>query len=75
MFSTNNPNNPNIQLNQQNIELTDIDKVFCITLDTSLDRQELFKTRFPELVKSNIFEWYITIRDNENPKRGVLLVI
>jgi hypothetical protein len=29
-----------------------------------------FSERFPELVKSDIFEWYHPERDTENPKRG-----
>ncbi len=50
--------------------LKNIDKVFCITLDTSLKRQSEFKERFPELVNSDIFEWYVTKRDNIDPVRG-----
>jgi len=47
-----------------------IDKVFCMSLDTSVDRQKEFERRFPELVKMTIFEWFITTRDTENPERG-----
>ncbi len=50
--------------------LKGIDRVFCITLNTSLDRQKEFRERFPNLIKSNIFEWYITERDSEDTKRG-----
>lgn len=49
---------------------TNIDRVFCINLKTSTDRKENFKSNFPELVKSGIFEWYGAERDTENPKRG-----
>ncbi len=48
----------------------DIDKIFCINLITSIDRKEVFSDRFPALVTSDIFEWYTTERDNDNPKRG-----
>jgi glycosyl transferase family 25 len=47
-----------------------IDKVFCISLDTSIDRQKQFESRFPELVKSETFEWYKVKKDSENPRRG-----
>jgi hypothetical protein len=47
-----------------------IDKIFCISLNTSIERQKDFKKRFPELIKSDIFEWYKVNKDKENPKRG-----
>jgi hypothetical protein len=47
-----------------------VDKVFCITLNTSTKRQKNFIKRFSELINSPIFEWFIIDRDNENPERG-----
>jgi len=47
-----------------------IDKVFCITVTTAKKRQDDFIKRFPELVNSNLFEWFIVERDTENPERG-----
>src|SRR5574343_757183 len=50
--------------------MNDIDHIFIITLDTSIERQEKIKQRFPELMRLHKFEWYITQRDNENTVRG-----
>ena len=54
----------------ENILSNKIDKIFCITLNTSTDRQKLIKERFPDLTNSPLFEWYITERDSENSERG-----
>jgi hypothetical protein len=51
-------------------EIKNIDKIFIITLDTSIERQNNIKQRFPELLQSSLFEWFITKRDTENPERG-----
>lgn len=50
--------------------MNNIDKIFCINLKESKDRKQLFSERFKELVNSNIFQWFETDRDSENPKRG-----
>lgn len=50
--------------------LYNIDRIFVISLDTAIERQEEFKKRFPEMIKLDIFEWFIVKRDNENTERG-----
>jgi hypothetical protein len=53
-----------------NNKIKNIDKIYVITLDTSVDRQNALKQRFPELMEDPLFEWYITKRDSSNPERG-----
>src|SRR5690606_12086373 len=50
--------------------LKGLDHIFVISLKTSLDRQHEFKKNFPELVKLDIFEWFLVEKDNENTERG-----
>jgi hypothetical protein len=50
--------------------LKDLDRVFVLSLKTSIERQSIFKENFPELVKLDIFEWFLVDRDPENTERG-----
>lgn len=51
-------------------ELKNIDRIFVLSLKTSIERQLKFKENFPELIKLNIFEWFLVDRDNKNTERG-----
>lgn len=47
-----------------------IDRIFVLSLKTSIKRQTIFKENFPELIKLNIFEWFLVDKDSENTERG-----
>ncbi len=50
--------------------LKDIDHIFVLSLKTSIERQTAFKKNFPELIKLDIFEWFLVDRDPDNTERG-----
>lgn len=50
--------------------LYNLDRIFVLSLHTSIKRQLLFKKNFPELVNLNIFEWFLVDKDLENTERG-----
>jgi hypothetical protein len=52
------------------MDLNFIDKIYCISLDTSTERRKLFEERLPELVTLPNFEWYIVKKNKENPIIG-----
>lgn len=52
------------------MDLDSIDRIFVISIVEATERQEIFKKRFPELVKNPKFEWFIVERDNEDTTRG-----
>ncbi len=50
--------------------LKDLDHIYVLSLKTSIQRQTKFKENFPELIKLDIFEWFLVDKDSENTERG-----
>lgn len=50
--------------------LNNLDHIFALSLETSIERQTEFKKNFPELVSLGIFEWFLVKKDLENTERG-----
>lgn len=53
-----------------NHQLKNVDRIFVLSLKTSIKRQNIFKEYFPELINLDIFEWFLVDRDSENTERG-----